>query len=146
MGIIVGFITVLFVPTCILLPVIILLQDSKGEGLSSSAFGGAGSGMQSVLGGQGAATFLSKITTWLAIGFMVMSLFLMRFYGERSGELKLLQQETTQLEETITPAEETAEPSTDAEVGEASGVTDSDGASDTKVDESEADSSEGAGK
>ena len=40
MGIIVGFILVLFVPACILLPIIILLQDSKGEGLSSSAFGG----------------------------------------------------------------------------------------------------------
>ena len=58
MEIIVGFILVLFVPACILLPIIILLQDSKGEGLSSSAFGGAGGSMQSVLGGQGAATFL----------------------------------------------------------------------------------------
>ena len=116
MEIIVGFILVLFVPACILLPIIILLQDSKGEGLSSSAFGGAGGSMQSVLGGQGAATFLSKVTTWLAIGFMVMALFLMRFYGETGGELKPLQEEAGQAEVTITPSEETTEGS---EVGTA---------------------------
>ena len=120
MSIVVGFILVLFVPACILLPIIILLQDSKGEGLSSSAFGGAGSSMQSVLGGQGAATFLSKVTTWLAIGFMVMALFLMRFYGETGGELTPLQEETVQSEVTITPPEETTEATADSEMGETS--------------------------
>ena len=121
MEIVVGFILALFVPACILLPIIILLQDSKGEGLSSSAFGGAGSSMQSVLGGQGAATFLSKVTTWLAIGFMVMALFLMRFYGETGGELKPLQEEVAQPEITITPPDETTE------AGEASDTTETDG-------------------
>ena len=115
MGIVVGFILVLFVPACILLPIIILLQDSKGEGLSSSAFGGAGSSMQSVLGGQGAATFLSKVTTWLAIGFMLMALFLMRFYGETGGELKPLQGEVTQSEGTVTPADEMTEAPAESE-------------------------------
>lgn len=80
MGIFVTIAIIVFVPVCIVLTLIILLQDSKGEGLSSSAFGA--SEMQSVLGGHGAATFLSKLTTWVAIGFMVISLFLMRFYGE----------------------------------------------------------------
>ena len=122
MGIIVGFILVLFVPACVLLPIIILLQDSKGEGLSSSAFGGAGGSMQSVLGGQGAATFLSKVTTWLAIGFMVMALFLMRFYGETGGELKPLQEEAAQSEVTITPAEETTETSEAGTTTEAEGT------------------------
>lgn len=109
MEIVVGFILVLFVPACILLPIIILLQDSKGEGLSSSAFGGAGGSMQSVLGGQGAATFLSKVTTWLAIGFMAMALFLMRFYGETGGELKPLQEEAAQAEVRVAPSDETTE-------------------------------------
>ena len=136
MGIIIGFILVLFVPACILLPIIILLQDSKGEGLSSSAFGGAGGSMQSVLGGQGAATFLSRVTTWLAIGFMVMALFLMRFYGETGGELKPLQEEAGQVEVTVTPAEETTE---DSEVGTA----ETDG---TDVSSSSDDVEEGAGK
>ena len=134
MGIIVGFILVLFVPACILLPIIILLQDSKGEGLSSSAFGGAGGSMQSVLGGQGAATFLSKVTTWLAIGFMVMALFLMRFYGETGGELKPLQEETAQTEVTITPADETTEASETSGTAETNG-TDSSSASADDVGE-----------
>jgi preprotein translocase subunit SecG len=96
MEIIIGFVLFLFVPVCVVLTLIILLQDSKGEGLSSSAFGGAE--MQSVLGGRGAATFLGKLTTWLAIAFMVISLFLMRFYGEGTGggELTPIEQETTQ--------------------------------------------------
>lgn len=97
MGFFIGFVMVIFVPVCILLVVIILLQDSKGEGLSSSAFGA--SEVQSILGGRGAATFLSKLTTWLAVGFMVMSLFLMRFYGDiNSGALTPIETEETQSE------------------------------------------------
>ncbi len=138
MEIIVGFILILFVPACILLPIVILLQDSKGEGLSSSAFGGAGSSMQSVLGGQGAATFLSKVTTWLAIGFMVMALFLMRFYGETGGELKPLQEEAAQAEVTITPPDETTE------TGEAAATTETAG-TDSSSDSAD-DIEESAGK
>ncbi len=101
MGIVVIMGVILFVPVCVLLTLIILLQDSKGEGLSSSAFGG--SGIQSVLGGHGAATFLSKLTTWVAIGFMVISLFLMRFYGETgTSTLTPAKQETENAQE---PAE-----------------------------------------
>ena len=133
MEIIVGFILVLFVPACILLPVIILLQDSKGEGLSSSAFGGAGGSMQSVLGGQGAATFLSKVTTWLAIGFMVMALFLMRFYGETGGELKPLEGAAAQPEITITPPDETTEAGAASDTAETAGTdTSSDSADDVE--------------
>ena len=107
MGIIMGFVLFLFVPICVVLTLIILLQDSKGEGLSSSAFGGAE--MQSVLGGRGAATFLGKLTTWLAIAFMVVSLFLMRFYGEGTGgELTPIGQEPAQTE-TTEPADTTGE-------------------------------------
>ena len=107
MEIIMGFVLFLFVPVCVVLTLIILLQDSKGEGLSSSAFGGAE--MQSVLGGRGAATFLGKLTTWLAIAFMVISLFLMRFYGEGGGgALTPIEQETTQ-ESTTEPEDTTGE-------------------------------------
>ena len=50
----------------------ILLQSSKGEGLAG-AFGGSGiSG--AVFGGRGAATFLSKATTVLAVAFFVTSI------------------------------------------------------------------------
>lgn len=139
MGIVVGFILVLFIPACILLPIIILLQDSKGEGLSSSAFGGAGGSMQSVLGGQGAATFLSKVTTWLAIGFMAMALFLMRFYGETGGELTPLQEETAQTEVTIAPSDETSE------TGETADTPGTDGG-DVSTSDGSDDVGEGVGK
>ena len=126
MGIIIGFALVLFVPLCVVLTLVILLQDSKGEGLSSSAFGGAE--MQSVLGGRGAATFLSKMTTWLAVGFMIISLFLMRFYGEEnSGALTPIEAETTQAE--------TAEP-VDTIVEEGAEIATEDGASGDTADDS----------
>ena len=95
MEIIVGIGVAFFVPVCVLLTISILLQDSKGEGLSGSAFGA--SEMQSLLGGQGAATFLSKLTTYVAIAFMIIALFLMRFYGGgNSGTLTPLQMESEQ--------------------------------------------------
>lgn len=131
MGIIMGFVLVVFVPLCVVLTLVILLQDSKGEGLSSSAFGGAE--MQSVLGGRGAATFLGKLTTWLAIGFMVISLFLMRFYGEeKSRALTPIEQETTQ-EATAEPVDTIGEESVETPTDGASGDT-ADDASKTEID------------
>jgi preprotein translocase subunit SecG len=56
---------------CILLIIVVLMQSSKGEGLAG-AFGGGGSGLTgAVFGGRGAASFLSKSTTVLAIVFMI---------------------------------------------------------------------------
>ena len=140
MDIIIGFVVFLFVPVCVVLTLIILLQDSKGEGLSSSAFGGAE--MQSVLGGRGAATFLSKLTTWLAIGFMVISLFLMRFYGEGGGgELTPLEQETTQEVSTTEPVDTTDAGSVETTTDGDSGNT-ADDASKTELDSGTTDSTE----
>ncbi|RKU21762.1 preprotein translocase subunit SecG [Candidatus Poribacteria bacterium] len=139
MGIIMGFVLFLFVPICVVLTLIILLQDSKGEGLSSSAFGGAE--MQSVLGGRGAATFLSKLTTWLAIAFMVVSLFLMRFYGEGTGgALAPIEQETTQegaAEPADTTSEGTVETTTDGDSAD-----DAQDASKTEIDGGTTDTTE----
>src|SRR2546426_8667323 len=52
---------------CFLLIVVVLLQSGKAADLAG-AFGGAGS--QTAFGPRGAATFLSKATTWCAIMFM----------------------------------------------------------------------------
>jgi preprotein translocase subunit SecG len=129
MGIIIGFVLVIFVPLCVVLTLIILLQDSKGEGLSSSAFGGAE--VQSVLGGRGAATFLGKMTTWLAIGFMVISLFLMRFYGEENGgSLTPIEQETTQ-EATQEPVDTTTDEASEGTADDTSKTELDDGATET---------------
>jgi preprotein translocase subunit SecG len=62
--------------------VTVLMQSAKGEGLAG-AFGGGGiSG--AVFGGRGAATFMSKATTVLAIAFMV-SCILLTFAGGGTG-------------------------------------------------------------
>lgn len=54
---------------CVALVLVVLMQSSKGEGLTGSAFGGGLS--SSVFGGRGAASFLSKSTTILAALFML---------------------------------------------------------------------------
>jgi len=65
------FIVVFHVIVSLALILVVLMQSSKGEGLAGSAFGGGLSG--AVFGGRGAASFLSKATTVLAILFMLNS-------------------------------------------------------------------------
>ena len=62
--------------------IIVLLQSGKGADIGA-AFGGGSS--QTVFGGRGAATFLSKATTVLAILFMVMSIALTLLASQRGG-------------------------------------------------------------
>jgi|SRR5579862_6795113 len=61
----------LHVMVCIILVIVIMLQSGNAADLAG-AFGGAGS--QTAFGPRGAATFLSKATTWCAIVFMMTSL------------------------------------------------------------------------
>lgn len=102
---------IVFIPVCVLLVLTILLQDSKGGGLSSSAFGA--SEMQSILGGKGSADFLTKLTTGTAIAFLLISLLLMRFYGNTGSGLKVIpsatQSETTTDEALEAPPADGAE-------------------------------------
>jgi preprotein translocase subunit SecG len=66
-----GVLLVIHVLICVALIVVVLMQSAKGEGLAG-AFGGGGGGLTgAVFGGRGAASFLSKATTVLAIFFMV---------------------------------------------------------------------------
>jgi len=61
---------VFHVIVCIALIIVVLMQSAKGEGLAGgTAFGGAVS--TAVFGGRGAASFLSRATTVLAIVFFV---------------------------------------------------------------------------
>jgi preprotein translocase subunit SecG len=61
----------LHVLVCIVLVIVIMLQSGSAADLAG-AFGGAGS--QTAFGPRGAATFLSRATTWCAIVFMMTSL------------------------------------------------------------------------
>ena len=64
-----GIWVVFHVIVCIALILVVLMQSSKGEGLAGTAFSSGLSG--AVFGGRGAATFLSKATSVLAIVFML---------------------------------------------------------------------------
>jgi len=91
----VTFLVILFVLTCFLMIIVILLQASKGRGLAGS-FGGIGS--STVFGGRGAATFLSKTTAILAVIYMSICLVIGYFYKQQS-EVKrdsVIQQQTTE--------------------------------------------------
>ena len=72
----------LHVFVCLVLILVVLLQSSKGSGLAG-AFGGGGG--QTMFGGQETATFLSRLTTYLAVLFMVLSLVLAFLSARRTG-------------------------------------------------------------
>jgi preprotein translocase subunit SecG len=57
-----------FVVNCLFLIIVVLLQSGKAADIAG-AFGGAGS--QTAFGPRGAATVLSRATTWCAVMFMV---------------------------------------------------------------------------
>jgi len=61
----------LHIAVCGLLIIVVLLQSGEAADLAG-AFGGAGS--QTAFGPRGAATFLSKATTWCAVMFMLTSM------------------------------------------------------------------------
>ncbi|MCL6482331.1 MAG: preprotein translocase subunit SecG [Firmicutes bacterium] len=89
---------------------VVLLQSGKAADLAG-AFGGAGS--QTAFGPRGAATFLSKATTWCAVMFMLtsISLVLQETAGPRrpaGGESSLF--EETPAAEQAAPAEPPASP------------------------------------
>jgi preprotein translocase subunit SecG len=64
---------------CLALIGIVLIQGGKGAQAGAS-FGGGGS--NTVFGATGGATFLSKMTTGVAVIFMLTSLALAIFWGE----------------------------------------------------------------
>jgi preprotein translocase subunit SecG len=70
-------ILIIHVLGCIGLILIVLLQKGKGASMGA-AFGGSS---QTVFGSTGAAPFLSKLTTFIAIVFMLTSLGLSFFFG-----------------------------------------------------------------
>jgi preprotein translocase subunit SecG len=89
-----AFFVVVHVLICLALVLVVLLQSGRGGGLAGAFGGGAA---QTFFGGRGAATFLSKATAWLAVGFMAMSV-LLAVLSSRTGATGggLLQQRARQ--------------------------------------------------
>jgi len=81
-------ITMVHIAVCFFLIVVVLLQSGK-SGDIAAAFGGMGS--QTAFGPRGAATVLSRATTWSAIIFMVTSITLSVVASRKSGTNSVLQ-------------------------------------------------------
>jgi preprotein translocase subunit SecG len=116
------FITIVHVAVCLALIAIVLLQQGKGADIGA-AFGGGAS--QTVFGGRGAGSFLSKLTTGAAIVFMITSLTLSYFATPTSVEDFFEEEglEETTLEEIPIPVEPgLVEPLTEGEAGAESDV------------------------
>lgn len=73
--------TLSHVLACVILIVVILMQAAKGGGLSGT-FGGSSAG--TFFGPRSAGSALSKITQYLAVGFLVMSFALSMIAGAGS--------------------------------------------------------------
>ena len=82
MSYLIGLIYALHILVSFFLIIVVLLQSGK-SGDIAAAFGGMGS--QTAFGPRGAATALSKATTWSAVLFMVTSITLSIFAVRRSS-------------------------------------------------------------
>jgi len=73
------FLVILSSIIAVILMVIVLMQASKGEGLSGT-FGGGGGGMSSMFGTRRTADFLSKATWWLGGSLAVLAIVINLFF------------------------------------------------------------------
>jgi preprotein translocase subunit SecG len=101
-------ITAIHVIVCLFLIIVVLLQHGKSADIAA-AFGGQGS--QAAFGPRGAATMLSKATTWAAVLFMVTSVTLSIYAARRPSSSSVMQgiatpksQETPQKNPTNVPS------------------------------------------
>jgi preprotein translocase subunit SecG len=83
-----ALITTIHIIVCVFLIVVVLLQSGQ-SGDIAAAFGGQGS--QTAFGPRGAATALSRATTWSAIIFLVTSITLSVMASRRAGPNSVLQ-------------------------------------------------------
>jgi preprotein translocase subunit SecG len=102
-------ITIVHVMVCLFLIAVVLLQSGKSGDLAA-AFGGQGS--QTAFGPRGAATALSRATTYSAVMFMITSITLSIYASRRAGPNSVLSGvKTTQTKsQPATPAQKPAPP------------------------------------
>src|SRR3954453_19629154 len=81
-------VTIIHIVVCLFLIIVVLLQSGKSADIAA-AFGGMGS--QTAFGPRGAASALSKATTWSAVMFMVTSITLSIFASRHTGSKSVLQ-------------------------------------------------------
>jgi preprotein translocase subunit SecG len=101
-------VTAVHILVCFFIIIVVLLQSGT-SGDISAAFGGQGS--QTAFGPRGAASVLSKVTTWSAVAFMITSITLSVYSSKRSGPSSVLQGVKSEPVKTQ-PAQPPATPST----------------------------------
>lgn len=99
-------ITAIHIIVCFFIIIVVLLQSGTSGDLSA-AFGGQGS--QTAFGPRGAASALSKATTWSAVLFMITSITLSVYQSNRGGPKSVLQGVKSQPTKTL-PAPATPTP------------------------------------
>ena len=80
-----SIIRIVHVLACLFLILIVLLQQSKGGGLSGALGGGA----SQVFGGRGAGNFMTRLTGSIAALFMITSITLAYLSSAGDREMKL---------------------------------------------------------
>src|SRR5258706_15770672 len=83
-----GLVVTIHVIVCFFIIIVVLLQSGK-SGDISARFGGQGS--QAAFGPRGAASALSRATTWSAVAFMLPSITLSVYAPRHGGSSSLLQ-------------------------------------------------------
>jgi preprotein translocase subunit SecG len=81
-------VTAVHILVCFFIIIVVLLQSGTSGDLSA-AFGGQGS--QTAFGPRGAASALSKATTWSAVAFILTSVTLSIYASKRTGPTSVLQ-------------------------------------------------------
>ncbi len=74
------FISVLILIVCFLLVLVVLIQNAKGGGIASNF-----AASNQIMGVKKQTELVEKITWWLAIGLLVLSIFSASFTGRPSG-------------------------------------------------------------
>ena len=105
-----SFLIVLHFFLCLMLIGIILLQSGRGADIGA-VFGGAS---QTMFGSRGPATFLNKITVFVAAGFLVTSIALAHLAKERSGASVI---DKAPITETAKPADAAVDTATAVDAG-----------------------------
>ncbi|HPO08136.1 MAG TPA: preprotein translocase subunit SecG [bacterium] len=83
MGVLTALLTLLYIGVCVALIFFVLIQASKGSGLSG-AFGSVG-GSESLFGSSGSYTLVVKISVGLALAFLLLSVafsFLPKYHSQ----------------------------------------------------------------
>ncbi len=92
---------ILFIVNAMALMLVVLMQSSKGGGLGG-AFGGGGGGSQTIFGGRGAGTFLTKAAAYLGGSYFVIALLLSIVSARGRARDSMIQEELSTIANQLT--------------------------------------------